>query len=269
MKFLGILVAVSLVACTASPPLARLVESPAAAPVQPTLKPMLPLVPPRVTDVEIRGIHFTGLSFDSRSHRLVVVDQTQGPGSVYADSASAGRAHGGIAAINAGFFTPTGEPLGLVLSGKKSSGAWNSASSLGSGIWHQNASGQSAISRRERLGKSAACAMQELIQAGPLLVEGKRPIGGLEPLKSSARSVILWDGGDRWWLGCSAPCTLAALGAALTHASPASWPVDTALNLDGGRSTDLWISAATSGGPVLKRLPWNRPVRNFLVLTER
>jgi hypothetical protein len=41
------------------------------------------------------------------------------------------------------------------------------------------------------------------------------------------------------------------------------------LNLDGGRSSDLWISSAVQGGPLRERPLWNKPVRNFLVLIPR
>jgi exopolysaccharide biosynthesis protein len=217
----------------------------------------------------ISGIAFEGIAFDSRNYQLVVADQAEGPGSVYADAAAAAHARGGVAAINAGFFTPEGEPLGLVMASGKISGSWNSASSLGTGVWHSGASGTSRISRRENLGRTAATGMRELIQAGPLLVENGRTVTGLESAKSSARSVVCWDGGTRWWIGCSAPCTLAALGQALADGQPAGWPVRHALNLDGGRSSDLWISGSISGGPVVRRPPWNRPVRNFLVLVAK
>jgi hypothetical protein len=222
-----------------------------------------------VTVQEISGITFEGVAFDSRSQRLVVADQLRGPGSQYADSAAAARACGGIAAVNAGFFTPEGTPLGLVASAGKISGAWNTASSLGSGAWYETPSGNVAIARREKISRAAASAMRELIQAGPLLAENSRPVSGLEATKSSARSVILWDGGTRWWLGCASPCTLAALGQALATGQAAGWPVQEALNLDGGRSSDLWISDRIPGGPILRRSPWNRPVRNFLVLVGK
>jgi Phosphodiester glycosidase len=225
--------------------------------------------PPRVTSQEISGIDFEGVAFDSRGYHLVVADQPAGPGSRYADSESAGRSLGGYAAVNAGFFTPEGAPLGLVASSGKISGSWNNASSLGSGAWYENLAGVMAIIRREKLGRAGASTMRELIQAGPLLVENGRTVGGLEPMKSSARTVILWDGGSRWWIGRSSPCTLAAISQALATGSPAGWQVREALNLDGGRSSDLWISDAITGGPVLRRPPWNRPVRNFLVLVAR
>jgi hypothetical protein len=217
----------------------------------------------------VGGILMEGFEFDSREYRLLVVDQEGGPGSRFVDGAAAARSCGGIAAVNAGFFTPEGEALGLVVSRGKTAGGWNTASSLGSGVWHVDASGQAAISRREKLGKAVASNMRELIQAGPMLVENGRGVGGLDGVKSSVRVVILWDGGTRWWIGRSAPCTLAVMGSALAKGSPAPWSVQHALNLDGGRSAELWVSPEISGGPFHRRPVWNRPVRNFLVLVRR
>jgi len=225
--------------------------------------------PARTTVRQISGITFEGIAFDSRKQRLVVVDQEGGPGSRFADAAAAARSRNGLAAINAGFFTPEGNPLGLVRASGQSAGAWNGGSSLGSAAWHEGTSGNPAISRREKLGHGAASHSQELIQAGPLLVENGRATGGLEATKSSARSVVLWDGGTRWWIGRGSPSTLAALAQAIAHGSPAGWPVHHALNLDGGRSADLWISENVPGGPLVRRTPWNRPVRNFLVLVPK
>jgi hypothetical protein len=274
MRFLILaLLALPLASCVPAkpvPPAAAPVAVAAVAPVpSPAPLPSTPAAPPKVASRVISGITFEGISFDSRDYQLVVADQADGPGSVYADAAAAAHARGGVAAINAGFFTPEGAPLGLVMASGKNSGSWNSASSLGSGVWHAGPSGSPRISRRESLGRTAATGMRELIQAGPLLVENGRTVGGLESSKSSARSVIVWDGGTRWWIGCSSPRTLAALGQALADGEPAGWPVRHALNLDGGRSSDLWISGSVSGGPVMRRPPWNRPVRNFLVLVAK
>src|SRR5690606_19234804 len=110
---------------------------------------------------------------------------------------------------------------------------------------------------------------KELLQAGPLLVEGSETVGGLDPTKTAVRTLIAWDGGNRWWIGRASACSLSQLGAALASGSPAPWKVHTALNLDGGRSTDIWISASVPGGPADFRPFWNRPVRNFLALTRR
>jgi hypothetical protein len=232
-------------------------------------EPVAPVIrPPRVERVERSGIVFEGVAFDSRSHRLRVIDQAGGPGSEFEDAASASRSVKGLAAVNGGFFTPEGEPLGRVIASGKSAGAWNSASSLGSVLWHADLAGRSGISRREKLGRAGAEVMHELLQAGPMLVENARAVGGLDGLKTSARTIILWDGGTRWWIGRSSPATLAQVAAVLAEGEIPGWKIRHVLNLDGGRSSELWVSPEVSGGPLARRPAWNRPVRNFLVLAE-
>lgn len=225
--------------------------------------------PPHATSSTHSGIVFDGVAFDSRSHRLRVIDQAGGPGSRRADAASAARSLQGLAAVNGGFFTPEGEPLGWVIAAGERAGAWNSTSALGSGLWYADTAGRSAISRRENLGRAGAEMMHELLQAGPMLVENSRAVGGLDALKTSARTMILWDGGTRWWIGRSEPATLARVADALATWEIPGWKVRHALNLDGGRSSELWVSPEVSGGPLARRPAWNRPVRNFLVLMKK
>lgn len=227
-----------------------------------------PALPARISTANISGITFEGVAFDSRRNPLIVVDQPLGPGSTIPDAAAAASLKGGIAAVNAGFFTPEGTPLGRVVATGNASGAWNSASSLGSGVWASGPSG-SFITRREKLGKPPASRFPNLLQAGPMLVENGQTVPGLDPIKSTVRTFLLWDGGTRWWMGRASACTLAELGTTLGTAGPASWKPVHALNLDGGRSSDLWISQSLAGGPLVRRPPWNRPVRNFLVLLPR
>ncbi len=254
---------------TSAPPVPKLAAVVPPVPVVENEASSGPAEDARVATAELSGIAFEGVAFDSRKHRLTVVDQPGGPGSLHADAAAAATAHGGIAAVNAGFFTPEGAPLGLVISSGKAAGSWNGASSLGSGIWHEDTAGRSAISRRGSFGRAGAAAMRELLQAGPLLVENGSAVGGLEATKTSARTILLWDGGRRWWIGRSSPCSLAVIATTLAQRGPAGWPVRQALNLDGGRSSELWVSPAVPGGPRQQRPVWNRPVRNFLVLSPR
>lgn len=272
--FLGPPFALLLSSCTQAPPLeTRQASTAVVVPAVPpkvaaiTQAPSSPAGPPQVARREIAGITFEGLSFDASTHRLVVVDQLGGPGSRFADARSAGLARQGIAAINAGFFTPEGAPLGKLIAAGNPAGSWNRASSLGSGVFQEDSSGSLVLSRRETVSPNAV--RRELLQAGPMLVENGRTVSGLDAEKPAVRIVLLWDGGSRWWLGRGSSCTLAELGRALGGTSPAGWPVHSALNLDGGRSADLWISEAVPGGPIVRRSAWNRPVRNFLVLVPR
>ena len=210
----------------------------------------------------IGGISISGISYDGRSHHLAVADQENGPGSKWADAGTAAKAYSGIAAINGGFFTPEGRPLGLVVSDGKKTGSINRASSLGAGMF----AGEDtpALVRRERAGNSRTA-----LQSGPFLVEGNRAVGRLSGKTSSARSFIAWDGASGWILARTGPCSLSQLASALAGAELGGVKIKKALNLDGGRSSDLWIASSVQGGPLHERPLWNKPVRNFLVLIPR
>jgi len=226
-----------------------------------------PASAPAISRKTIGGIEFEGVAFDSRTHRLAVVDQPAGPASVFATASDVARRHGALLAINAGFFTPEGKPLGLLVSNGNAAGSWNSASSLGNGIFKESSDGTCSISRRSS--RAISSDATQLLQAGPLLLENGDRISGLDGSKTALRSIILTDGNQRWWIGKTSPCTLSALGSALASACPAPWKIRNALNLDGGRSTDLFISSGIPGGPIDRRGFLNRPVRNFLVLKAR
>lgn len=228
-----------------------------------------PSAAPTLITRNLPDFNLEGVAFDSRTHRLRVIDQADGPGTTFIDAAQAGSSRNALAAINAGFFTPQGEPLGLLVSNGKSAGSWNSATSIGSAIWHESHSGTSRISRRSETHPATAKQMRESLQSGPMLVDRGLAVSGLESDKTSARSFIAWDGGTRWFIGRTSPCPLSILAASLASGHHCGWKIHRTMNLDGGRSSDLWISSRVSGGPLTSRPPWNRPVRNFLVLVPR
>lgn len=233
--------------CFAAPPRAIVVEIPA----------------PQYKNIVANGIAMQCVTFDSRSHFLRVLDQPNGPASIWPTSQAAAQSVNGLAAINAGFFTPQGKPLGVVIANGKKAGATHS-SSLGAGVWYE-ANGKTSIIRREKTNFNAP----HLLQAGPMLAENGASIKGLDNAKTSARCFIGWDGGSTWMIARTAPCSLNNLSQALAGASPAGFPIRCALNLDGGRSAELYVSNAVAGGPTFTRPIWNNPVRNFLILQAR
>jgi len=240
------------------------IESPAA---RPTLEPPSPVAsqaPASAAALQttLSSIPITLVAFDSRTHRLAIADQAGGPGSRWADAEAAARDLGGIAAVNAGFFTPEGKPLGLVVTGGKRISPINRTSSLGAGLFIGGNS--PSLQRRELPANSP-----EALQSGPFLVENGHAISGLSQDGSTARTVLGWDGGHGWFIARTGGCSLAQLGQALAGAEVGGVKARTVLNLDGGRSSDLWVSSAVSGGPVSQRPFWNKPVRNFLVLLPR
>lgn len=228
-----------------------------------------PAKSPTLVSRNLPEFNIEGIAFDSRTHRLRMIDQAAGPGTEFIDAANAGTHHNALAAINAGFFTPEGEPLGLVVANGKASGAWNSASSIGSALWHESSTGISRISRRSETNPSTAREMSNALQSGPMLIDRKLAVSGLESDKTSARCFIAWDGGTRWFIGRTSPCPLNQLAATLASGKHCGFTIHRAMNLDGGRSSDLWISSQIPGGPLTSRPPWNRPVRNFLILASR
>jgi len=243
---------------TANPP----ESTPPAAPFPSPAPPAKAAEPPKTFRTSINGISISGVAFDSRTHRLMVADQDGGPGSRWGDASDAAKALNGIAAINGGFFTPEGKPLGLVIAGGKRSGSLNKASSLGAGIY--TGGNSPSLLRRERPSNAA-----EVLQSGPFLIERGQAVGGLSSKSSTARSFIAWDGRSGWIIARTGACSLADLSAALAKGGISGLQPATALNLDGGRSSDLWISSSLQGGPLHERPLWNKTVRNFLVLVPR
>ena len=223
--------------------------------------PRAPL-PASIEKVSSRGLDLTFLLFDERSYHLSVADKKEGPDTEWPTAEAAAMAHGALAAINASFFDPEGDPLGLVIENGRRIGKWNSNSSLTSGVF--------AMEKRPRLLRRqhwrSFSPTRHLIQAGPFLVENDIAVGGLENQKRSPRSFLVWDGGSRWALGYADKASLAELATALAAQPVTQLDITTALNLDGGRSSDLWVSAEMPGGPLNTRTLWNRPVRNYLLL---
>ena len=219
---------------------------------------------PRLVETRLGGISVTAVRFDSRSHHLVVADQPDGPGSRWPDSRAAGEAFGGLAAFNGGFFTPAGGPLGLVVASGQRRGAFNSASSLAGGFFVEENDGRLALVRR-----AAFSGGRQAIQTGPFLVENGRPVRGLSEEISTARTFVGTDGRHGWIVARTGPASLAHLGKSLAGAEIGGVRIRTALNLDGGRSSELWASPQLPGGPAFIRPLWNKPVRNFLILKRR
>ena len=218
---------------------------------------------PTLRSIHLQGLTIHAVVYDSRTHTLRVLDQPKGPGSIWLTAQEAGQSVKALAAINAGYFTPQGKPLGVVMTDGVKRGS-SHGSSLGSGLWYEH-QGQSAIVRRERWPARAT----QLLQAGPMLAENAKPIAGLDAVKISARSFIAWNGHHGWMIARTSPWSLAKLSSLMTGQQLGDFRVHCALNLDGGTSADLYVSPAVTNGPATYRALWNKPVRNFLVLQKR
>ena len=214
------------------------------------------------------GVILSMVSFDGRKHQLRVADQQNGLGSRWIDAKSAATTYRGLAAINGGFFTPEGKPLGLVIETGTKRGCINK-SSLGAGMFVSSKAGSAIIRREQYRSSSIAPHAYNLLQTGPILAERARPISGLSKTSSRPRSFIAWNGKNHWAIGYAESCTLDALSRALAGTSPAGFKIHTAVNLDGGRSSDLWAGPYVKNGNKTHRTFLNKAVRNYLVLIPR
>lgn len=219
---------------------------------------------PTLHQISHQNIQFNLITFNTRTQHLIIADQPKGPGTKWQNAATAAKTHNGIAAINAGFFTPNGKPLGIVISNGKKRGSYNT-SSLGTGIFHSNKN-KAKISRRSVWKNLAKNPPSQLLQSGPMLLEKNKPVIGLSNKNPRPRSFIASDGKNNWLIGHASSTTLSQLAKALKTIKIPNIKITTALNLDGGRSSDLWASSSVTKGPIQIRPFWNKPVRNFLIL---
>ena len=210
--------------------------------------------------IKRRGIELTLVIFDRRSYHLVVADQSSGPGSKYDDAEDAGNGH--LASINGGFFTPAGSPLGLVVTDGNPRGRVNRASFLGTGFFL----GPKAklLSRTDYLASPPS--HQEVLQSGPRLVWSGETPTGLSNRDERPRSFLLWDGKEHFALGYADSTSLRGLSSLLQSQPIFGFKVAYALNLDGGRSCDFWVSSSVNGGGVTRSSFLKKDARNYLVL---
>ncbi len=199
------------------------------------------------------------VTFDARSHMLRVIDRPTQYSTGLDDEMLAG---GYLAGTNGGYFTPQFEPLGLVVSNGDIVSPETRAHIL-SGVLAITSDRLYLLRNGEfKLGPRT----REALQSGPFLVDGGRPVHGLNGLRRAARTFVATDGADRAALGVLYAPTLAEAGEILSTSDIVrEFPVERALNLDGGRSTGFWVRTA----PKPTYIGEISSVRNFLGLTER
>ncbi|GHC42284.1 phosphodiester glycosidase family protein [Roseibacillus persicicus] len=277
------LFAIALVSCAPEPTAPEPVNQPATLPVRAQHYPgnSQPITPDgttpadtsrhplRVRTGEVAGASITYLTFDTRTHTLEVFDQG-GVGTKHQTAGEVTRSQGALAGINGGFFTPEGNPLGVLYHQGEKVGSLNTASSLGSGVLYVDKKlAQPVLARRESFQKwlkDPAFDPKEVLQTGPFLVESGKAVSGLSNDEARVRSLLLWDGKYHFAIAQCEAITLRNLAGGLVNQPLGDFRVAVALNLDGGRSSDLSISSKVAGGPRDLRRWWNKPVRNYVLL---
>lgn len=199
------------------------------------------------------------VAFRTAKHRLAVLDNASGAASL----ASASEAAGAVAAVNGGYFHPDRRPLGLVLSAGHTVHALEKARLLSGLVL----AGQERVSLVRVAQYAPAKWIHDALQAGPFLIDGGKPVAGLNATRTAARTVVLTPKTPgRAALAICKWVTLAEMAQilALPDLIPGD-PVSRALNLDGGSSTGMWVRQ--EGGAFYVRE--GRDVRNYLAVVPR
>lgn len=201
--------------------------------------------------------YFHAVTFSADTHTFALMDD---PASAY-DLASAAKKRGALAAVNGGYFQPDRTPLGLrVRQGQEIHPLEKSR--LLSGLLCVNG-GRISLLRVGEFKRTQS--LREAVQAGPFLVDGGKPVAGLNATRSDPRTAIVARTGNRWSLVSTSVVTLAELGDIL--ASPGAigaGKATRALNLDGGSSTGLWVGTE----PAFYTREF-RDVRDFIGIVPR
>lgn len=197
------------------------------------------------------------VSFSPKTHTFTVMDNPDG---VF-DAGSAAQKRGALAAVNGGYFQPDRTPLGLVVRQGVEIHPLQKAKLL-SGVL---AVAGERIALQRTAGFKTTSGIREALQAGPFLIDGARPVAGLNQTRSAARTVVFMESSGRCGFLTCRSATLAAMAEILS--TPLLVPegkITRALNLDGGSSSALWVRSQ----PVFYDREW-KTVRNYLAIVPR
>lgn len=169
-----------------------------------------------------------------------------------------------LAGVNGGYFRPDGRPMGLVVSQRKTIHAQEMAPRLLSGFVVVAENKLQLV----HVGEKMPTGVEEVLQAGPFLINHEAPVVGLETKRMARRTFIAADGHGSWMIGIISPVTLAEAARLLQVAAPRFFgerPIQRALNLDGGSSSAFWVNLSPE--------PFSQSelgtVRNFLGLKQK
>lgn len=192
--------------------------------------------------------------FSMKSATLRVVDNPNGD----YDLAAVMRRTRGVAGVNGGYFDPQNAPVGLLIAEGKLIAPVRKARLL-SGVLVVTKTRVELLRSGEYSARKNAVAA---VQCGPFLVEGGKPVAGLNATRPARRTFVITTGAERGAIGFSSAVTLAELGDIL--ATP-ELKVQRALNLDGGSSSAFWFVGERGITSVAEQ----KTVRDFVIVTPK
>ncbi len=179
--------------------------------------------------------------FDSKDMELHVMDEGDIRTPRYGSLEQAMQRSTCLAGINASYFAAdeAHSPLGLVISQGKQISPFSQGRFTVAGTLYDTGS-QIKLERSSKL-STPISQMKAAVQAGPFLIEGGKPVAGLDAERIAARSFVATDGKGKWCIGMATARSLKALAEELsTKGSLGDFHVEKALNLDGGSSCSFW-----------------------------
>jgi len=212
----------------------------------------------RIADGD-RQATLTGLVFNEKAHTLRVIDSPS-PGETRLADTLAGK--GAIAGVNGSYFHEDMRPVGLMVANGEKIHPFEKAKLLAGVLTVRP--GKIDIVRSSRF--ESGHNLREALQCGPLLVEDAAPVAGLNSERTARRTVVATDGRGRWALIYLTSVTLAdSANILLLPGLLGDWTPRTALNLDGGGSSGLWVNSS----PLALSRPEFSHVRNYLAVFPR
>ena len=192
--------------------------------------------------------------FSTKNATLRVIDNPSGSD----DLAAAMRRTRGVAGVNGGYFDPQDAPVGLLISEGKLIAPLRKARLL-SGVLAVTKTRVDLLRSGEYSSRKSVIAA---VQCGPFLVDGGKPIAGLDNTRPARRTFVLTTGSDRAAIGFCSTVTLAQLGDIL--ATP-ELKTQRALNLDGGSSSAFWFAGERGAFSISEQ----KTVRDFVIVTPK
>jgi hypothetical protein len=196
--------------------------------------------------------------FSAKSCALRVIDNPDGQtlaGALKRENCACG--------VNGGYFDAEFKPIGLRVAGGSTLSPLRRARLI-TGILLQSDRGIDVVRVGEfsRTKKTVAA-----LQAGPFLVEGSKPIRGLNDSQLARRTFAGVATNDRAFLGVCSEVSLAELATVLATAPVAAdSKIRRAMNLDGGSSSAFWF-ARENGSPF--SIPGQKTVRDFVAVVPK
>lgn len=213
-----------------------------------------------------RSATLHGYLFDEKHEALRVLDR----GQVGPQGQTLGEAFfaiGAFAGCNGGVVRETGEPVGLVIANTRKSGTFHQDGQTASGVLAVR-DGHISLLRTSTVKETDLDNATQVLQGGPLVVEGGRATEGLDAKTFGRRTVIVTDGQQNWTILYVPSATLDGLAKMLGDGTTfKKFKIITAMNLDGGLTSSLWVQRSENALPIyLKEV---NPVRTAIAILPK